>query len=480
MAAGGRRPPEGLSSEGANPLAGFPCLTCELGCEADAGVHDILRLLSTDLAYSQFLSARWTQRLVATMLEAYIRAQLSPRWSDDSFLRTMGERGQRLALCLSAIFDFVTNVEYCLSRLGRTTDEKWIYCNPARGGAAAPPSAPRARVFYSFLKQCPACCLTDGLRARIEGAQHKPASHHIGEITGTVMALLLHPVLLTASPPFKLGLVTKQSHSVDAVAFRPSTAILLEIKASPLVTLPLAADLPSQMLRTGAEGATQYGQHSLVDHRHDSLPLYFLIPHRDKRIDFGVPDGPDWPYPPAVRHMREPEQFLDYLSAWGELYAAFAVPKTKRTGRVERVAYLTNGWGDEIDSNKTKPGLGRTDDMKKGTYQVLKYGAYYKDLCKRRALYSALVANLDPVNLWAEYLERLLDVRWTKERYVTRAADHFRVSADRLYYLFEAIVALNKPVFNEPALHDAFNFDRAHEHLVTGRLQDLLTGWAAT
>jgi hypothetical protein len=414
------------------------------------------------------------------MLRAYVLSQSSPRWETDPFLARSGNAGLRLARTLAAVFDYVTNVEYCSARLGRITDAKWIYCNAARDGEGGTARGTEARAFYSFLKQCPYCCLRVGLGARIEGAQHKPASHHIGEITGCLMTMLLAIIVQAAKAPLALGLVTKQSHSVDAVAFRTDLAVLLEIKASPLVTLPLASDLATRMTRDTDDGPAEYEQHRLIDLSHSGPSLYFFVPHREERMELGSATSPDWPYPQATTAVTSVDGFLDYLSAWAELYEAYAVPKTQRTGRIASVAYLTNGWGDEIDSNKTKPGLGRTDDLKKGTYQLLKYGAYYKDLCQRRALTTALLTNLDPVNLWAEYLERLLDVRWTKTRYVTELANHFEVPRERLYYLFEAIVAFNRPVVNDPVLRDVLDFDAAHAALVSGRLDvAIVDAWLA-
>jgi hypothetical protein len=198
------------------------------------------------------------------------------------------------------------------------------------------------------------------------------------------------------------------------------------------------------------------------------------------RIKLGSADLENFPYVGATEYVGSVDGFLDYLSAWAELYEAYTVPKTQREGRVRRVAFLTNGWGDEIDSNKTNPGLGRTDDLKKGTYQMLKYGVYLKDLCKRRVIYSALVANLDPVNLWAQYLERLLDVRWTKEQYVEMKETYFQVPHERFYYLFEAIIAFNNPVVNEQALKEVFDFERTDKALKDGFPDtSLLQPWLA-
>jgi len=461
-------------------LREFPCGQCLPGCEAEESMADVRRLLTTDLTYSGFLDGLAARRLVATMLKTYKAAQTSPRWTQDPYLNKLGTGGERFSKVLSAIFDFSTNVEYCSARQRRVTDSKWIYCNAAQDGAAGTAPGTCARVFYSFLKQCPSCCLNVGLEARIEGAQHKPPSHHIGEITGSLMGMLLVPVLLSHTPALHYGMVTKQSHSVDAVAFNRDLAVLMEIKASPLVTLPIASDLTDPMTTDTDDGTREYDRHKLVDFIHRSAPLYFFVPHRNQRIPLGTPTTQSWPYDPVTAYMESVNAFLDYVSAWAELFDAFCVPKTERTGRVERVAYLTNGWGDEIDSNKTKPGLGRTDDLKKGTYQLLKYGAYYKDICKRRTLYSALLANLDPVNLWTEYLERLLDVRWTKEAHLTEVNNLYQVSRDRMYHLYEAIVAFNRPVLNEPRLRTIFDFDRAHTALVSGTLDTpLLEPWLA-
>jgi hypothetical protein len=481
-----RKSLRGKSSPNASPphhgpgLSEFPCATCLAGCEAERDVHDLLRLLTTDLTYSQFLDGALARRLVGTMLRSYKNVQSSPRWKEDPFLAKFGSDGERFAKVLSAIFDYATNVEYCSTRLNRITDNKWIYCTTHTKGQGGTDATAQARVFFSFLKQCPCCCLSLGLGARIEGAQHKPASHHIGEISGSLMGMVLVPLLSSHEPPLTYAMVTKQSHSVDAVAFSKDIAVLFEIKASPLVTFPLAADLPRMLKRETDDGSQDYLNHQLVDFRYDSADLYFFVPHRDGRIPLGRATSPTWPYEPATEYVAHADGFLDYLSAWGELFEAFSVPKTERAGRIAKVAYLTNGWGDEIDSNKTKPGLGRTDDLKKGTYQLLKYGAYYKDRCKRNALFSALLANLDPVNLWAAYLERLIDVRWTKDEYVREQATVYEVPLERLHYLYEALVALNRPTINEPVLRSIFDFKRSHDALCSGALDTvLLNPWTA-
>ncbi len=51
---------------------------------------------------------------------------------------------------------------------------------------------------------------------------------------------------------------------------------------------------------------------------------------------------------------------------------------------------------------------------------------------------------------------------------------------DRLYYLYEALVALNRPTINEPKLRSIFDFQRSHDALVGGALDvGLLDAWTA-
>ena len=154
--------------------------------------------------------------------------------------------------------------------------------------------------------------------------------------------------------------------------------------------------------------------------------------------------------------------------------------KTLRQGRQIALGYLANGWGDQIDSNKTKPGLSRTDDIKKGTYQLLKYGAYYRDGSPNLAIRGALAANVDPVFLYDDYLAKLVDVRWgrnDKFEPIDPDGAALRIAAEDLYFLYDAVLTFNRPSINDPMLREAFDFAAADRALHEGHLDDLLDGW---
>lgn len=433
---------------------------------AAAKISDLERLMDRTLTNSQYVDGLNAARLLGTFIRSY-RSIMgdAEQAASRAELTEAHDEAKLFGLMLSAGFDLICNAEYIH---GRMVNSKWIYCHREDEPAVA---------YYSFLKQCPKCCLDRGLESRLSGAQHKPTSHHIGEITTVAIALLLQLVAAANENPFEIATITKQSHDVDAIGFRDDLLVLFEIKASPMVSFPLVTELAEPMLQEGPEGPTEYRQHSLVDLTLQGREFALSIPHGPLTIPLGERNQASWPYQPLIDYFSVPSNAARYLRAWIELYAAYRTPKTQREGRTAALAYLVNGWGDEIDSNKTKPGLGRTDDIKKGTYQLLKFGSYYRDDAARVAVRGALVANLDPLFLRAGYIDGLSDVRWGHGRDFTLEDGQYRIAEDSLRHLYDAIVAFNDPVLNDPLLQDVFDLAAVERKLADGGLEGLLDDW---
>lgn len=435
-------------------------------------IAELVRLMDPTLRDTQFTDATHASRLFAALLRSYRDSLTDERWRSDPLLAQTVDEDRRLGLALAAIFDLIINVEYYR---GRVTTSGWIYCRRED-------REERNRMgFYSALKQCPRCCLDRGLEPRMTTAQHKPSSHHIGEISTTICSLILRVLAGAHQEPLEIAAIKKQSHDVDAIAYRDDLLILFEVKASPMVTYPLSCVFAAALLQdeVTTEGETgervEYDHHGLVDVPLDGTRALFLyIPHRETLIPMGDGRGESWPYPEALSHFRDPGNFLDFHSAWLELYYAYAIPKRQRQGRTMALTYLVNGWGDEIDSNKTKPGLGRTDDIKKGTYQLVKFGAYYRDIAAPFSVRTALVANLDPLFLRGEYLDKLETVRWGQADDFKEDGSRYVIESDYLHFLYEAIIAFNRPTLNDPLLGEIFAFDGVDAALADGRLDPLL------
>lgn len=439
------------------------------GSTATAKIEELLSKRDESLLETKYVNVPATARLIATVLGSYRASLGDAAWRTNVHLRALASNGHRLHLVLAAIFDLITNVEYCH---GRLTNTNWIYCD-------AEPDGPR--VYYSFLKQCPRCCWKTGrLEKRLEGAQHKPSSHHIGEITTTTSALLLRLILTSGGSPLTVASVTDQRHDVDVMAYAPDSLILFEIKASPMVTYPVVRKLPHALLDEGSDGErVTVSRHALVTNIGSDDTLGLFMPHYDITIPLGSSSDKEWPYPRVTEWCSVPANFMRWFSAWLELYDAYRIPKVERTGDAVRLAYLVNGWGDEIDSNKTKPGLGRTDDIKKGTYQLLKYGAQYRDDSLALKVRGALLANLDPLFLRADYLDDLVGIRWGHGHHFQTMNGGYYIADRHLRHLYDGILAFNEPVLNDPFVKSAFDIQRTDAALVAGELDALLARWAS-
>jgi hypothetical protein len=443
-------------------------------CPAKADLDDLFRLVSPDLFKTDYIDARSAAALVATGLQTFRICKDDVRWNDNKILYQLNQHGRRLNMVAAALFDLVCNAEYVH---GRVTNRSWIYCNRDRGTEES-----IIHAYYCFLKQCPKCCQDRGLDPRISGAQHKPTSHHIGEITTVATVLFLALLGKSADKPLDIGVISKQSHNVDAIAWRDDLLVLFEIKASPLITYPIRLSFEAPFTEDGSEGPEEIGQHKLidVDYRQHDMALY--LANTDKEIPLGRPSSPQWPYPEIASYLSTPDGLLTYMEAWGEVFLGYSIPKTERTGRDVVLAYLANGWGDEIDSNKTKGGLGRTDDIKKGTYQLLKFAAYYRDGSPELAIRSALTANLDPLFLYKAYLEKLIDGRWApskKFRTSGTRPEYQEILEKDLFFLYDAVLAFNMPVVNDPLLQGCFDFPPFEAALFSGKLDPILEDWRA-
>jgi hypothetical protein len=434
----------------------------------------LFRLLSPDLFDTDYIDARSAAALVATGLQTFRICKDDPRWHDNPILHQLNQHGHRLNMVSAALFDLVCNAEYLH---GRITNRSWIYCNRDRAA-----DDPTVHAYYCFLKQCPKCCQDRGLDIRISGAQHKPTSHHIGEITTVATAVFLTLLGKSAAKPLDVGVISKQSHNVDAIAWRDDLLVLFEIKASPLVTYPVRTTLSAPFTEDNDDGPVEIAQHKLIDVEYRQHDLALYLANTDKEIPLGRPREKQWPYLQIADFLSTPDGLLTYMEAWGEIFLGYSIPKVARTGRDIVLGYLANGWGDEIDSNKTKGGLGRTDDIKKGIYQLLKFAAYYRDGSPDLAVRGALTANIDPLFLYDAYLEKLIDGRWAPSRKfrqsVTRP-DYQEILERDLFYIYDAVLAFNRPIVNDPLLRGCFDFPPFEAALFHGKLDPILDSWRA-
>lgn len=430
------------------------------------------------------------RELIARMVLLYGDGLRGNRLADYPALQAehLANPARLMGFVLGAIFDFAFNMEY----VRRITDNRWSYCTKAGDH----------RVYYPYLGVCPRCILqvdrpaaavlgiareaSDGeIESRSRYFGNKIESHHVGRIGERALVYVLDMLTKSAFDGATTLMVFDDQHDVDSVFFFNGLGVLAQIKASPLILLPVVSKLHSPL--TDGVSATTGLPEQRLDHTftgfaaaEHELSLYFSIDDSTLPIGKRGPDS-NWPYEPLLSTLNE-AAVLKIVQNWVAIYLSFEIPKRSRTSEIAKRAYLTSGWGAPIDDNKTKAGLARSDNMMKGTYASLKYGAYYVQECKRKTLRTALVANIDPVHQYAEYLEKLEDIRWGHNSDFTPSTDAggantYSIQASKLTYLFDSVFTFNRQVINDPDVARAWNLESFAASLLSGESAAFLRRW---
>lgn len=102
--------------------------------------------------------------------------------------------------------------------------------------------------------------------------------------------------------------------------------------------------------------------------------------------------------------------------------------------------------------------MDRTDDIKKGIYQVLKLGAESKPVNRKYNVKTALISNIHAVRHYDEYLLSLQDVVWTLDEKGTAKKVGDLPNERPIYNLFDGIISFTRNVARDEWIKDVFKF----------------------
>ncbi|MCC6446995.1 MAG: hypothetical protein IT210_26520 [Armatimonadetes bacterium] len=158
-------------------------------------------------------------------------------------------------------------------------------------------------------------------------------------------------------------------------------------------------------------------------------------------------------------YADKPDIVLELIRLWSQLYEGYLRNWTGPSDK--QLRYLTFGCGGNIDDSKNNPGIDRTDDIKKGVYQMLKLGEHFSAKCKRSRIKIALLSNIHAVRHHRDYLSGFEELTWTYERCLepTDDSEWKRVRVDDLINLYDAFIALSQPQFREEAFRQGFSLE---------------------
>lgn len=346
----------------------------------------------------------------------------------------------------ASAFDLLISAEY----YGALSHSGWLYC---------PSEEPR--IFFHFTNCCPRHVIEDKFFFH---PSNKPTSGKIGMATSRLLLLFIKGIFKRHKFPEE---ILKGTEPVDAIIVnRESKHILFaEIKASPLITLSISSK--TQKLTNEVEGEILYSGHTtIINSALYQTPIDLCVPKLEegKWVERYFPLGNRkdendfyWGFRGLMNLLNtDTDFFRNYFEYWNESLKAYH-PKSNKN-----IFWLTNacgtpnpipeGWQkrrvgsgfESVSDSKTSVGMDRTDDIKKGIYQVLKLGAEGKPLTSKWEYRVGIISNIHPARHFDDYLQSLKDIVWTNDQ-SGRAKSVKDLPADQnVYNLFDGIIAFTK------------------------------------
>ncbi|OJW30413.1 MAG: hypothetical protein BGO54_13330 [Sphingobacteriales bacterium 46-32] len=351
-----------------------------------------------------------------------------------------------VGLVFASAFDLLISAEY----YGSLSHTGWLYC---------PDNEPR--LFFHYTNCCPRHVIEDKFFFH---PSNKPTSGKIGTATSRLLLLFLKGIFKFKNLKEE---ILKGTEPVDAIIVNRETKQILfaEIKASPLLTL--AVSMKAERLTSEVEGEIVANGHMTITNSKLYLsPIDLWIPvaiegrWESRHFKLGQKnDEKDfyWGFRGMIDLLENDAEFFDcYFEYWLESFNSYS-PKSNKN-----IFWLTNacgtptpipeGWQkrrvgsgyESISDSKTSVGMDRTDDIKKGIYQVLKLGSEGKPFSATWDYKVGIISNIHPARHFDDYLKSLKDIVWTNDE--TGRAKFVKDLPDdqKIYNLFDGIIALTK------------------------------------
>lgn len=361
---------------------------------------------------------------------------------------------QHSGIRLAALFDLFVSCQY----YNGLANKGWTYC----------PKAPQL-LLYAYTNICPRCL---GEHNYIFTKANKPESGKIGMATTEILCEMLISYFGLKGRKIEIH---KASEPIDVIIYEPATQLMIisEVKTAPLFTIPLS--LPCEKITEEIDGQLVTVEHNLCDNPflHRSQPLLFFPAtdsHKEKQFQLKINWNNPYPFFFAIKELcLSDNDFLSfYFNFWEEAYEAY-----RDKNKSNPIFWLTNACGlptprpdnwpkrrsggyETVSDAKTSVGMDRTDDIKKGIYQVLKLGAEFKP--KYLNVKTALISNIHAVRHHDEYLKCIKDIIWTIDESRKIRFWH-EINPDApLYNLFDGIISFTESDIRDEEITRLFSF----------------------
>lgn len=370
-----------------------------------------------------------------------------------------------LSTSLAALFDLAVTALY-LQNLG---DNGWLYCKDKTD------EDEEAVLLYPFVNACPRCTLRNKF---VFTPSRKPSSGVIGQATSLILTTFLneHTNRIT-NGKCRIDILGG-SGVVDAIGIEDNKICLFEIKSAPLITFPVVSNT-STLSVTDNEGKISNPSHQAVTLPPDYRGDLSIIISENLTIPIGSKSEDDSViYNRLIEFLKDVNNFKTYVSEWEGIFAKYRGEKPKTT-----TFWLTNGCGqpiprpadwlarrtgsgwESISDGKSSVGLDRTDDIKKGIYQVMKIGTHFKEFSKEPPfeIFTVLASNIHAVKHHEAYLKEFEDMMWTidaKDRtyVVERNKEQTVIKSEGIFNLYDGLITFTNSHYRDNWVKETFGF----------------------
>lgn len=379
--------------------------------------------------------------------------------AENSFIKKLIDKAisissdnDNFGLVVAAFYDLAISSVYYTN----ITNSGWLYCNL---------NSPK--LILPFVNCCPEHALQGEF---IFHKSSKPTSAIIGQATTRILLLFYQELFHRFG---KNVIVLKATEPADAIFYNANEkkVFLGEIKSSPLLTMSLSMNCEA-LTTYDKEGSIVPVQHQAtintnitnnkiqlllpVENQGNWSSEYFVLGKKASR------DDKDFAYEGLSQLIDDSDFISKYLNYWFTSFAAYCNKDDSTnifwlTNACGKPSNLPDDWAGGvtcISDEKTSVGMDRTDDIKKGIYQVLKLGAEGKLKETGWDCKVGIISNIHPARHFNVYLKPIKDLIWTigGEHSVKIASDLDPNTP--MYNLFDGVVTFTDNYIRDPWLSD--------------------------
>jgi len=230
------------------------------------------------------------------------------------------------------------------------------------------------------------------------------------------------------------------------------TIILAEVKSAPLLTYPFLFKVHDSNANGIHEKLT-----ITTSQLHECNSAIYL--HGKNLIELGKVGSSQWPFKPIVNFIinkKNRDIINTSVTTWNLAKRGY-IDRDKNNkmyylsnacGNPPKIAKDRDSWPQRvtISDGKTSAGMDRTDDIKKGIYQVLKIGTKIKHKPEYK---TALISNLPAYRHKGEYVDPFINMLWGLEENIEDINGEKSVKLDNLRRVFDFIITLEEPILRD-------------------------------